>query len=56
MDVAAEIGRNPVCKHQVDDRADGKLDETKFSGAYGDRGIFIFSVSRPLEGLATLPG
>ena len=50
MDAAAEIGRNPVSKHQIqpehgDEQA--RLNpsrETKFSGTYGDRGIFIFPV------------
>ena len=56
MDAAAELGRNPVSKHQLqpefgDEQADTGRDcqtnpsrETKFSGAYGDRGIFIFPV------------
>ena len=53
MDAAAELGRNPVCKHQIqpeygDEQADaGRLNpsrETKFSGTHGDRGIFIFPV------------
>ena len=53
MDAAAEIGRNTVSKHQVqpeygEEQADaGRLNpsrETKFSGTYGDRGIFIFTV------------
>ena len=52
MDPAAELGRNPVSKHQVqpeyvDEQADGtgRLNpsrETKFSGT--DRRIFIFPV------------
>ena len=50
MDAAAELGRNPVRKHQIqpeygDEQADGRLNpsrETKFSGPYGDRGILIF--------------
>ena len=53
MDAAAELGRNPVSKHQIqseyrDEQAEcgtGRLNlsrETKFSGTYGDRGIFIF--------------
>ena len=55
MDAVAEIGRNPVSKHQIHPeygespgwRGTGWLNpsrETKFSGTYGDRGIFIFSV------------
>ena len=55
MDAAAEIGRNPVCKHQIqpeygDDQADAGAGlpnpsrETKFSGANADREIFIFPV------------
>ena len=52
MDAAAEIGRNPVSKHQIrpedgDEQADAGRDcrtrlETKFSGANEDREIFIF--------------
>ena len=56
MDAAAELGRNPVSKHQIqpkygDEQADaGRVRqsnpsrETKFSGANGDREIFIFPV------------
>ena len=55
MDAAAELGRNPVSKHQIqpgygDEKADAGRDyrttsrETKFSGANGDREIFIFPV------------
>ena len=55
MDAAAELGRNPVCKHQLQPeygdeqagRGTGRLNpsrETKFSGTHGDRGIFIFPV------------
>ena len=53
MDAAAEIGRNPVSKHQIqlsveneqtdagrDDRT--RLARFKFSGANGDRKLFIF--------------
>ena len=57
MDAAAELGRNPVSKHQIqpeygDEQADagrdgtGRLNpshETKFSGTHGDRGI-LFSL------------
>ena len=50
-----EIGRNPVSKHQIQLecgeraglRGTGRLNssrETKFPGAYGDRGICIFPV------------
>ena len=53
MDAAAELGRNPVSKHQIQPeygegagrRGTGRMNpsrETKFSGTYGDRGIFIF--------------
>ena len=47
MDAAAELGRNPVSKHQIqpeygDEQAD-PFRETKFSGTYGDRGI-LFSL------------
>ena len=49
MDAAAELGRNPVSKHQIqpedgDARGTGRLNpsrETKFSGTHGDRGILI---------------
>ena len=56
MDAAAEIWRNPVTsKHQIQPeyrkwagwRGTGRLNpsrETKFSGTYGDRKIFIFPV------------
>ena len=54
MDAAAEIGRNPVSKHQVqpeyrDEQADGTglpnpSRETKFSGANGDRENIFFPV------------
>ena len=56
MDAAAEIGRNPVSKHQIqpecgDEQADAGRDcrtnpscETNFSGANGDTEIFIFPV------------
>ena len=55
MDAAAELGRNPVSKHQVqpdygDEQADAGRDcrtrprETNFSSAYGDTEICIFPV------------
>ena len=54
MDAAAELGRNPVSKHQIqpehgDEQADaGRLPnpsrETKFSGANADMEILIFPV------------
>ena len=52
MDAAAELGRNPVNKHQIlpeyrDEQADGmpnQSSETKFSGTNGDREK-IFSLS-----------
>jgi hypothetical protein len=54
MDVAAGLGRNPVSKHQIqpeyeDEQGRGTglpkpSREIKFSGSYGDRGIFIFPV------------
>ena len=54
MDAAAELGRNPVSKHQIqpeygDEQADAGRNglnpsrETKFSGTHGDRGI-LFSL------------
>ena len=53
MDAAAELGRDPVSKHQFqpaeygDERGTGLPNpsrETKFSDANGDREIFIFPV------------
>ena len=55
MDAATEIGRNPVSKHQIQAeygelaglRGTGRPNpsrETKFSGANGDRKIFIFPI------------
>ena len=55
MDAAAEIGRNPVRKHQIqpeygDEQADAERDcrtrlaKAKFSGANGDREILFFPV------------
>ena len=55
MDAAAELGRNPISKHQIqpeygDEQADAGRDcrtcltRPKFSGASADRGIFIFPV------------
>ena len=56
MGAAAELGRNPVNKHQIQNeygneqagwRGTGRLHpscETKFSGTQGDEGIFIFSL------------
>ena len=52
MDAAAELGRNPLSKHQIQPefgdkrRGTGRLNpsrETKFSGTHGDRGI-LFSL------------
>ena len=51
MDAAAELGRNPVSKHQIqpeygDEHAAAGRDcqEAKFSGTNADREIFIFPV------------
>ena len=55
MEAAVEIGRNPVSKHHIQPeygegagwRGTGRLNpsrETKFSGTYEDRGMFIFPV------------
>ena len=55
MDAAAELGRNPVSKHQIqpeycDEQADAGRDwpnpsrETKLSGANADREILFFPV------------
>ena len=58
MDAVAELGRNPVSKHQIqpehgDEQADAERDcrtrlvsETKLSGANGDREDFIFPAQR----------
>ena len=54
MDAAAELGRNPVSKHQIqpeygDEQANAGREglnpsrETKFSDTHGDRGI-LFSL------------
>ena len=67
MDAAAELGRNPVSKHQTqpeyeDGQADAGRDcnpsrESKLSGTNADREIFIFPVQlTPRVGFATLPG
>ena len=65
MDAAAEIGRNPARKHQI--RLEGgkwagsrgtrwpnPSRETKFSGANGDRGIFIFPVQLTMSRIDNL--
>ena len=56
MDAAAELGRNPVTKHQIQPeygdeeagqrgtRLPNPSRETKFSGANADREILIFLV------------
>ena len=55
MDAAAELGRNPVSKHQIqpeygDEQADAgrdsrnRLARPNSQGPNADRGIFIFSV------------
>lgn len=60
MDGAPVIGRDPVSKYQIEPqygewarrRGMGGLNlsrEAKFSGAYGDRGIFIFPCSTDHE-------
>ena len=42
---AAELGRNPVSKHQIQpEYGDEQARETKFSGTNADRKIFIFPV------------
>ena len=67
MDAAAEIGRNPVCKHQIqpeygDEPADAGRDcRTRLarpnSQARTRTGQYSFSLfSGPRAGLATLPG
>ena len=55
MDTAAELGRNPASKHQIqpeyeDEQADegrdspNRLVRPKFPGANGDREVLIFPV------------
>ena len=55
MDAATELGRNSVSKHHIqpeygDEQADAgrdyrtRLEKTIFSGANGDRELFIFPV------------
>ena len=49
MNAAAELGRNPVSKHQIhpeygDDQLPKPTRETKFSGTNADRGTLIFPV------------
>ena len=45
MDAAAEIGSNPESKHQIRPKyRDEQADENKFSGANGDKELFIFPV------------
>ena len=67
IDAAAELGRDPLSKHQIqpgygDEQTDAGRDrdpsrETKFSGASGDREVFIFPVQLTTSRiLATLPG
>ena len=67
MDAAAEIGRNPACKHQIqteygDEQADAGRDcRTRLarpnSQASTQTGKYPFSLfSWPCAGLATLPG
>ena len=65
MDAAAEIGRNPVCKHQIqsgygNEQADAGRDsqtpsrETKFSGANGVRQKLHFPVRLPTRRIGNL--
>ena len=65
MDAAAELGRNPVNKHQIqpeygDEQADSGRDsrtrfrETKFSGANRGREIFIFPVQLTTSRIGSL--
>ena len=49
MDAAAELGRNPVSKHQIqhkygNDGTAEPVSRDQFSGANGDKKIFIFRV------------
>ena len=68
MDVAAKIGKNLVNKHQIqpeygdEHQADAGRDgrnpsrETKFSGANGDRKVFIFPVQLTTSRIGNLTG
>ena len=67
MDAAAELGRNPASKRQIqpeygDKQADTgrdcrtRLARPKFSGANADGDILFFPVQLTTRGLATLPG
>ena len=50
MGVAAELGRNPASKHQIQTESS----ETKFSGTHGDRGILIFPVQLTTSRISNL--
>ena len=64
MDAAAELGKNPISKHQIqpeygDEQADAGRDgqtrlETKFSGANGDREILNFPVQLATSRIGSL--
>ena len=67
MDAAAELGRNPVSKHQIqpecgDELADAAKGlphpshETKFSGANGNREKIIFPVQLTTSRIGNLAG
>ena len=67
MDAAAELGRNPVSKHQIspeygDAQADAgrdcrtRLARPNFSGANADREILIFSVQLATYRIGNLTG
>ena len=65
MDAAAELGRNPVSKHQIqpeygDEQANARRglpnpsSETNFSGANANREIFIFPVQLTTSRISNL--
>ena len=50
MDAAAELGKNPVSKHQIQpEYGDKQADDT-----HGDRGIFVFSVQLTTSRISNL--
>ena len=65
MDDATELGRNPVCKHQIqpkfeNEQADttglpNSSHETKLPGANADRKVFIFPVQLTTSRSGKLP-
>ena len=65
MDAAAELGKNPLSKHHIQPEYGGEqtgagrdcrtcLARPKFSGADGDREIFIFPVQLTMSRIGNL--